>query len=329
MRVIHFLMMVLLPYTGFSASPTGEKLGSYKIDSAGITVSGLSSGAFMAVQLQVIHSKIFSGLASIAGGIFGCAEGHAKLAQTKCMNHPEGIQSSTFVEKAKDLAKAGLIDPLDNLSTQKVFIYTGTKDKVVAPAAADKLTEFYQTWVDPKNITTERLIPSGHGFPTVANGNACDVSVIPWISKCNYDGAGEILKSLYGSLRPRGAFIPTNLHLFSQKEFADSKSSIYSTGWIYVPSACAAGETCRLHVALHGCQMNPDWIQDRFEKQAGYNEWAESNQIIILYPQSAAKTNDNPYACWDWFGFTGPEYLTNKGPQIIALMKMIERIRQP
>jgi hypothetical protein len=34
---------------------------------------------------------------------------------------------------------------------------------------------------------------------------------------------------------------------------------------------------------------------------------AEKNGIIIVFPQ-AKKTKENPYTCWDIYGYTGPNY---------------------
>jgi poly(3-hydroxybutyrate) depolymerase len=73
--------------------------------------------------------------------------------------------------------------------------------------------------------------------------------------------------------------------------------------------------------------MNSEFIQDQFAKTAGYNEWAESNDIIVIYPQ-AAKGILNPKACWDWFGYTGLNYSTKFGTQMSALMKMIQHLER-
>lgn len=40
------------------------------------TISGISSGAFMAVQMATIYSSQFSGLGTVAGGFFYCAKNH-------------------------------------------------------------------------------------------------------------------------------------------------------------------------------------------------------------------------------------------------------------
>ena len=34
----------------------------------------------------------------------------------------------------------------------------------------------------------------------------------------------------------------------------------------------------------------------------------------------------NPQACWDWWGYTGREYLTRKGPQVVAVRRMLDRL---
>lgn len=45
---------------------------------AQVTVSGISSGAFMAQQMGVIYSKQISGIGSVAGGFFFCAQNHMR-----------------------------------------------------------------------------------------------------------------------------------------------------------------------------------------------------------------------------------------------------------
>ena len=50
------------------------QLGQYKVIKGESSVSGLSSGAFMTVQLHLAHSASFAGAGIIAGGPFRCAE---------------------------------------------------------------------------------------------------------------------------------------------------------------------------------------------------------------------------------------------------------------
>jgi poly(3-hydroxybutyrate) depolymerase len=38
------------------------------------------------------------------------------------------------------------------------------------------------------------------------------------------------------------------------------------------------------HIALHGCKQ--DAGDRRFVDETGYNAWADTNRLIILYPQT-------------------------------------------
>ena len=80
-----------------------------------------------------------------------------------------------------------------------------------------------------------------------------------------------------------------------------------------------------MHVAFHGCRQSVE----RFARDAGYNRWAESNRLIVLYPRvEATWTPFNPRGCWDWWGYSGANYATREGTQIRAVMKMIERLAE-
>lgn len=320
---MRFLLMIFLVSQGAWAQVSLPRLN---IDPKEITVSGVSSGGFMAVQLQIAHSRVLSGAASVAGGVYWCAEGDAQKAQSECMGRPGTKDASVQVAEARRLASVGLIDDLANLKNRKVYIFASPKDLVIHSSNGDRLRSFFSEFVLPENLVVENKVESAHGFPTLETGAPCSIGRSPWLLKCGVDTAGEILKSLYEDLGSRGDFVPNNLKRFSQAPFGDSGTPLFATGWIYIPSVCEAGEKCRLHVALHGCLMNPDFIQDQFARHAGYNEWAEANKMVILYPQSAKLTPLNPYACWDWFGFTGQDYVTRSGAQIKALRAMIDRV---
>ena len=54
----------------------------------------------------------------------------------------------------------------------------------------------------------------------------------------------------------------------------------------------------------------------KYVENTGYNEVAEANDLVILYPQAVSKPRDNPYGCWDWWGFISQDYATKEGKQI-------------
>lgn len=326
---LKFFLLISLSFDFVYADSTAySELKSYNIDSRRITVSGVSSGAFMASQLGVAYSKLISGFGSVAGGIYWCAEGIKERAVGECMKSPSLISSEKYIKKIKSLSQKKLIDSPANLRNNKYYIFSGTEDVIIKPVASDKLYEMMKAFTSEKNIVFEKSIKASHGLPTVNQGTACESASIPWLLNCKYDTAGIILKTMYGKLKNKSSMIESNLTMFGQKEFGDNTTPLYEHGWIYVPQNCRDKKKCKLHIALHGCQQNADFVQDKFVKHAGYNEWAEANNIIILYPQSAKLAPDNPYACWDWYGFTGPEYMTHNGQQLKAIKAMIDRLRK-
>jgi hypothetical protein len=148
-------------------------------------------------------------------------------------------------------------------------------------------------------LSAEFGIASEHTFPTTNYGNLCSTLGEPYISNCNYDGAGHSLTHLYGQLKPRGTVVAGNLFMFDQTEFGVG-NSLNSFGYIYVPTSCQKGTTCKLHVNFHGCQQTVDDIQDQYPKHVGLNEWAETNGIIVVYPQviKSFVVPYNPEGCW-------------------------------
>jgi hypothetical protein len=69
-----------------------DALPPYHIDSSQTSVSGVSSGGYMAVQFHVAYSGIVRGVGVIAGGPYNCAENSASKATQNCMkpdaSHP-------------------------------------------------------------------------------------------------------------------------------------------------------------------------------------------------------------------------------------------------
>lgn len=301
-------------------------LPALAIDSTSVSVSGLSSGAFMAVQLGVAYSSQIRGIASVAGGIYDCAEGQTNTATDLCMKNPKNIDVQKYVKMVHDEFQKKSIDDPANLTQQQIFILNGTQDKIVLPESGQKLLEFYKSF--GANVTSDFALGMGHGFPSPRAKNKCDATQFPWMNNCNYDGAGKILQTFYPPLLPAAAKTTAQVATFDQTEFNSKTSMMADTGNIFVPASCLiAGASCRLHIALHGCLQNPMVAQKAFTDDGGYNEWAEINRIVILYP-AASMGKGNPNGCWDWFGFTGKDYAVKSSLQMTAIMKMVERLQQ-
>ncbi len=64
---------------------------------------------------------------------------------------------------------------------------------------------------------------------------------------------------------------------------------------------------------------------DAFIKESGFARWADTNRLVILFPQVAGSVV-NPHGCWDWWGYTDIDYLGKDAPQIAAIWAMAERL---
>ena len=232
-----------------------EPLPRLNIDPAGITVSGLSSGGFMAVQLGYAHSKTFRGVGVFAAGPYGCAQ---HLSYTSCMyNARVGADELRRIQADIDAWSGKLIDDRANVAQQRVFLFVGSRDDTVGIRPVQALrTQYQHNGVTEEALAYVRREGAAHVFPTdfdATGNNACRDSKEPFISNCGYDGAGAVLGHLYGPLKPRNDSPPAaNHHRFDQSRYG-SRPGLADSGWVYIPAECKAGERCRLHVALfHG-----------------------------------------------------------------------------
>jgi poly(3-hydroxybutyrate) depolymerase len=306
-----------------------EPLPSFHVDLAQTSVSGLSSGAFMAVQFQVAFSTTVIGAGIVAGGPYDCAEGQLGVALDRCMQTTlGGPDAAHLLARAEALARQGRIDPLSSLAGDRVYVFSGTRDHTVIQPVVDQTVAFYRlAGVPEAQIEYVHDVPAGHAFLTEDRGNACGSSESPFINDCDYDQAGAILKQIYGPLTAPASAPGGRLIEFDQTEFLPDPTShgMAATGFAYVPASCAAREACRVHVAFPGCNQTVDLIGEAFVTGAGYNRWADSNHLIILYPQTHA-TAVNPNACWDWWGYDDPDYATKSGRQMAAVRAMLTRL---
>jgi uncharacterized protein (TIGR03382 family) len=304
-------------------------LASYNVDPSTVTVSGISSGAFMAVQLQVAYSSRFTGAAIIAGGPFYCAQDSIASATGACESG-NGIPVATLVSFASNQAAAGTIDPVSNIAGKPIYMFSGTQDMTVHQATMNALQQFYGSFTSASNVTYDNSTAAAHGWISLDGPNGCDTSYVPYINNCNKDVEQTFLGLFYGSLTPKntgalsGSFVQ-----FDQTAFCPGNScsgiSMDSTGWAFVPKSCAGGESCTLVVALHGCLQYQGLIQQQFVQKSGLDEWADTNGIIVLYPQATTSLS-NSAGCWDWWGYTSSSYALKSAPQMTAIMAMVDRI---
>jgi len=321
----------------------GAPLGSYNIDIDETSASGVSAGAYMAGQLHVAHSKDMIGVGIIAGGPYFCSQGDDMTAANQCwltgtptVDPLEEIekQSKICVKKDNDSCVRYSIDDPENLKDDKVYIFTGANDQKVGTPIVDKLNEQYQRLGLPEQniLYLRNELPAGHSMVTDDFGYPCSTEQGYYINDCDYDFAGEMLKHLYGDLNPPVAGdLSDKIIAFDQAEFfavPPNQVGMANTGYAYIPTACAGGETCKVHIVVHGCSQyaeNPE-VGSLFYTKSGYNEWGEANKIVMLYPQTIDSVN--PFGCAD-FGeanYQDPCFHTKEGAQLKGIMNMVKRL---
>ncbi len=367
-------LLVLLTSLWFSCANAAnlaqiKTLLNLNVDTNAISVSGLSSGAYMAVQYHIAHSSTLTGVASVAGGPYHCAGTSSFLCdyvywflpQDSCqasyacsatartlipfgfyIGPPDHEQS---VDSALAQAAQGTIDSLAGLNNDRIWIFTsGRPDKAphdtfVPHDIALELRQFYQDLYNQAQeatsdgITLIDSVQAEHSF-IIDDPNREDNCAFfgpPFIDDCSFNTAASLLDYLHPNISkqtPAGAG-----QLLAFEQTAPAQATLADTGHIYVPAGCQ-GNLCPLHIALHGCgqtqtiiDSNPETQKRYFFKDTGYNPWADTANVIILYPQTRA-TAVNEQACWDWWGYSSDNYYNQSAPQIQAIHSMVTSLTQ-
>jgi len=324
-----YLLPVVLGSLTFALSSHAKNLD---IDLSQTSVSGLSSGGYMATQFHLSHAETIVGAGIVAAGSYYCANNSIMTALGACVNKVSDAPIDPF-EYYKSAQKSGLIAPENAIENDKVWLLHGTLDTRIVRPVANVLHQQYQQWLKADNLVYISDKAFAHVFPTKQQGGQCTESASPFIGNCDYDAAGEILKHIYPKLNApvetnaienSGKFIS-----YKQAELANiSEAGMNETGFAFVPNSCLEGESCKLHISFHGCNQSIDNVNDSYAKQAGFNEWAASNNMVVLYPQTEKSTMMpmNPQACWDWWGYTGENYANKEGKQIQAIYETMQQL---
>ena len=170
-----------------------------------VTVSGISSGADMAVQFHVANSDIVNGSAIFAGQAYGCAitrfdgepqvpcsavpsgpgcagmpwgpapcigcDAGMTLAYDHCKQQPNLTATPAAIGKlvayAQAAEAAGDIPPLAGLASSAVFLFRGTLDDTYRDGCVNAtMATFAALGVPQANMRFVAGVPAGHCWPT-------------------------------------------------------------------------------------------------------------------------------------------------------------------
>lgn len=322
------------------------------------SVSGVSSGGAMAMQFHVAHSAHLKGVGITAGIAYESADsrqafvprimrGVYKSMKGIAYTEPNAQEVAQFsIERTEEALAAGGIDDPKNLAGQRIWLFHGKLDTKVARQAMDGLRAYYLNYVEPWNVFYMDDLAAPHAQINDDYGQPADFeNTDDHIIDLDYDAPGELLQLIYGTLHDnKDVYHLDHLLPFDQSEFVGywegetfkrlrpESVGLANTGYVYIPSDYEPDKG-RVHVAFHGCDQYADETMG-FVKESGYNEWAEKNNIIILYPQSIGTSVPfNPKGCWDWFGYAAPtayrtQYARKNGYQIGAVWRMLNRLSE-
>lgn len=340
-------LVVLLALLPHAARADSQPLPAMGADLTQVSVSGISSGGFMAAQLATAYSATFMGVGVIAAGPYYCAGTYPSIdylqnATTTCMRPASRAVTANATASwanAIRFEREGLIDPVSNLARQHVYVFSGSNDNTVKTMVVNEVPKYYNlAGARPGNIIYNDQTDAGHSIVTDNPSDlACPDTQSPYINDCGFKQSQVLLAHIYGPNVQAPAATPSQAILrFNQGEFVQgTRTSMDPDAYAYIPSVCQR-TACAIHVAFHGCEQGATVIGKRFYSGTGYNEFADTNKLIILYPQ-VHKSNGippNPKGCWDFWGYSSEDqqhkdFYTQNAPQMKAIMAMLKRLGQP
>ena len=313
MRLKSSSALVLGLLGGFALASTGaapaaaQTLGPFNVPKDRVFIAGISSGGYMAVQMQVAYSGLFNGAAIYAGGPDYCAQDSLLLALTTCLANVPPVNTASLVAVTQRWSQQGLIDPVSNLKGQPIYLWSGVLDTTVRQPLMDSLRDYY-TALGADVFRYDNNFRAEHGWESPYGPLPCGTAASPYVITCSgydrngasytdegyaapYDSEQVWLTRLLGPLHPKntgtlqGSIVPFDQNRFTPGANA-AAISMDQTGYAFVPQDCAAGRRCALVMALHGCLQSNTSVGMAFIQDAGLNQSADTNRFVVLYPQT-------------------------------------------
>lgn len=311
----------------YTVSPVAGSLSGYRI--SGVYAAGVSSGGYMAGQLQVAYSSRIKGTAVFGAGPYYCAQNNAYQALYACAANTYPDYLGTLEADASLWSSYGWIDPIGNLRNLPAWVYHGSQDTTIAASVSNDGAAFWSHF--GAHVTSVTGNGAGHAWVTPYGTNSCGTTGSPYLNNCGTDPEHDLLSALFGSVNaPNTGPLGGTLIQFDQNTYAQGGQAaaldMSGTGFAYVPQSCSSAAVCRLLVALHGCAQGYDSVGTAFVDRANLNQYADTNDMIVLYPQATSGAS-NPYGCWDWWGYLGAtNYPIHGGAQVESIMNMVSAL---
>ena len=176
---------------GLDASAVSASLGSFNVDKTKTSVSGLSSGGFMADQFHVAYSASLIGAA-----IHGRRTVLLRPRQLRHLRHPvrTGHRRTQRLPVARHRTKprlAGQDRPaLQPRLTQGLLLHQHRRQRDQGRGGQRRPRLLLASRGPCRQLKMVNNLNSGHGMITDDFGGSCSSTASPYINDCNYDQAG-------------------------------------------------------------------------------------------------------------------------------------------
>ncbi len=232
-------------------------------------------------------------------------------------------------------ASRGKIDDPKNLRRTPVVLFNGRGDEMVYKKVMVETHKQLSEYIDADKLSTNFNTAAGHVW-SIDSGR-CRCGQCPYgglenlecchVNNCGYDLSGAFMRATYGSrVKPRVA-ASSQLYWINQWDYwrggAPQNSTVMEWMMAYVPRRCQASPgQCKLHINYHGC-VSPGWRpRIMWAQEINLNEYAEANDMIVLYPQAQGSDNSGE-GCWNWEAYVDDaDFDTRDGKQLGMVMRI-------
>lgn len=146
-RVYIFLLFISTALPAFSVV---AKTNNYdiKLDTSSLTLSGLSSGGYMATQFHIAYPDMVVGAGIIAAGPYGCARNSIMTALSECVNKAP----QAYPEDMLDMSTV-VSNQASQFKDDKVWMLHGTLDTTIHASVSGALYAQYQQLISHGNLS--------------------------------------------------------------------------------------------------------------------------------------------------------------------------------
>ena len=202
-------------------------------DKDSVTISGVSSGAAMAVQYAVANSASIAGVGTIAGPAWGCAGGKFSTALDGCMCGRQAVDSR-FSDAVK-MAHGGALEMFDAMDPHtgkpkallRSYVFHSPADITVVKESGQTSSRFLRDFTgqspkEDRGNKSDHSNQAGHGILSPYGTDSCPVNgkETSYVRNCRkHDNAGRLFRELYGKVSPEKSRMKMPGTIFEVWEF--------------------------------------------------------------------------------------------------------------